>query len=131
MVQLMNNKHQSDPQTCYVTITPVNDEPPVIITNQMLTIWEFSVTPITASHLRVADKDTPDRDLMFTLSNPSNGELYLRDEPKKKILHFTQQHINRGEVMFQHKGWYNRKEVAISNQYFCFIVSTGFTLKMS
>ena len=63
-----------------------------------------SVSPITSDNLRATDLDTKPENLMFLISNPSNGDLALKTDLQKSITNFTQANINDGEVVFVHRG---------------------------
>ncbi|KAM4052299.1 chondroitin sulfate proteoglycan 4-like [Anomaloglossus baeobatrachus] len=95
---------ESLPQTIFVTITPVNDEFPVITVNKILRVWVGSVTEVTNHDLSAEDKDSSPEDLVFSITPPSNGHLALKSHPDKSILNFTQQHINDGHLVFVHSG---------------------------
>ncbi|KAM8960862.1 chondroitin sulfate proteoglycan 4-like [Pelodytes ibericus] len=95
---------QSLPQTIHVTITPVNDEIPVIRTNRIFKVWVGSVTEVTPEDLSAVDKDSSPSDLLYSITPPSNGHLALKSDPNKSILNFTQEHINEGHLVFVHSG---------------------------
>ncbi|XP_072848868.2 chondroitin sulfate proteoglycan 4 [Pogona vitticeps] len=95
---------QSLPQTIFVTITPVNDEAPIIKRNKILRVWVGSVTEITTNDLCTEDKDSSPEKLFYSVSPPNNGHLALKSSPNKNILNFTQAHINRGQLVFVHSG---------------------------
>ncbi len=63
-----------------------------------------SVSPINSDNLRATDLDTKPENLMFLISNPSNGDLALKSDLQKSITNFTQANINDGEVVFVHRG---------------------------
>ncbi|XP_062268240.1 chondroitin sulfate proteoglycan 4-like [Platichthys flesus] len=96
-------KH-SLPCTAHVSVTPVNDETPVVTTNRGLKVWMSSVTEITTDDLSAEDSDTLSDWLEFIVTPPSNGHLALRTAPSKHILNFTQSHIQRGQLVFVHSG---------------------------
>ncbi|XP_069483369.1 chondroitin sulfate proteoglycan 4-like [Ambystoma mexicanum] len=92
------------PQTVYVTVTPVNDEAPVITTNTIFRVWVGSITEITPGDLAAEDRDSAPAELVYSITPPSNGLLALKDAPSKGILNFTQAHINEGQLLFVHNG---------------------------
>ncbi|KAK2818971.1 hypothetical protein Q5P01_024532 [Channa striata] len=96
-------KH-SLPRTVHVTITPINDETPVVTTNQGLKVWVGSVTEITTGDLSAEDSDTPPEGLEFIVTPPSNGHLALKSAPSRHILNFTQSHIQGRQLVFVHSG---------------------------
>ncbi|XP_075596445.1 chondroitin sulfate proteoglycan 4-like isoform X2 [Balearica regulorum gibbericeps] len=95
---------QSLPQTVFVTVTAVNDEPPVIKVNRILQVWVGSVTEITVDDLCAEDKDSSPSELVYSITPPSNGHLALKSSPDKSILSFTQAHIIEGQLVFVHNG---------------------------
>ncbi|XP_075695896.1 chondroitin sulfate proteoglycan 4-like [Rhinoderma darwinii] len=95
---------QSLPQSIFVTITPVNDEFPVITVNKIFRVWVSSVTEVTTNDLSADDRDSSPEDLVFSITPPSNGHVALKSHPDKSILNFTQQHINDGHLVFVHRG---------------------------
>ncbi|XP_033475924.2 chondroitin sulfate proteoglycan 4 [Epinephelus lanceolatus] len=97
-------RKQSAPQTVYIQVSAVNDEPPVITANRVLRVWVSSVTEIRPGDLRAQDMDTPPAELHFMVTPPSNGHLALKSAPMKAVLNFTQDHIDQGQLLFVHKG---------------------------
>ncbi|XP_010003696.1 PREDICTED: chondroitin sulfate proteoglycan 4-like [Chaetura pelagica] len=95
---------QSLPQTVFVTVTPVNDEAPVIKVNRILQVWVGSVTEITVDDLCAEDKDSSPSELIYSITPPSNGHLALKSSPNKSILSFTQAHVIEGHLVFVHNG---------------------------
>ncbi|KAG9488246.1 hypothetical protein GDO78_007836 [Eleutherodactylus coqui] len=95
---------QGLPRPIFVTITPVNDEFPVISVNRIFRVWVGSVTEVTTSDLYAEDKDSSPEELVFSITPPSNGHLALKSHPDKSILNFTQKHINDGHLVFVHSG---------------------------
>ncbi|XP_062290022.1 chondroitin sulfate proteoglycan 4-like [Scomber scombrus] len=96
-------KH-SLPCTVPISITPVNDETPVVTTNRGLKVWVGSVTEISVDDLSAEDSDTPSEGLEFIVTPPSNGHLALKSAPSRHILNFTQNHIQTGQLVFVHSG---------------------------
>nr|XP_015828667.2 chondroitin sulfate proteoglycan 4 [Nothobranchius furzeri] len=96
-------KHSSA-RTVYIEVTAVNDEPPVITANRVLRVWVSSITEIRQEDLMVQDLDTPQDELHFMVTPPSNGHLALKSNPMKAVLNFTQAHIDQGQLLFAHKG---------------------------
>ncbi|KAG5280784.1 hypothetical protein AALO_G00063990 [Alosa alosa] len=96
-------KH-STPRTLFVEVTPVNDQPPVVTANRVLRVWVGSVTEITTSDLNAEDEDSPAEDLIFMVTQPSNGHLALKSAPTRPLMNFTQAHIQQGQLLFVHSG---------------------------
>lgn len=67
-------------------------------------VWVSSVTEIRPEDLRAQDLDSPPEDLNFMVTPPSNGHLALKSAPMTAVLNFTQAHIERGQLLFVHKG---------------------------
>ncbi|KAG7498173.1 hypothetical protein JOB18_000463 [Solea senegalensis] len=97
------SKH-SLPCTVHISITPVNDESPVVTNNRGLKVWVGSVTEITLEDLSAEDPDTSSEGLEFVVTPPSNGHLALKSAPSRHILNFTQSHIQSGQLVFVHSG---------------------------
>uniref|UniRef100_A0A3Q2PEK0 Chondroitin sulfate proteoglycan 4-like n=1 Tax=Fundulus heteroclitus TaxID=8078 RepID=A0A3Q2PEK0_FUNHE len=97
-------KKHSLPCTVYITVTPVNDETPVVTTNRGLKVWVGSVTEISTDELSADDADTPPEGLEFVVTPPSNGHLALKRAPSRHILNFTQNHIQSRQLVFVHSG---------------------------
>ena len=71
---------------------------------QGLSVWADSVTLITSKHLHADDPDTSSRDIIFTVSSPSNGHLAFLNNTFLKISQFSQWDVDAGHVAFVHKG---------------------------
>ena len=63
-----------------------------------------SVTEISVDDLSAEDSDTPSEGLEFIVTPPSNGHLALKSAPSRRILNFTQNHIQTGQLVFVHSG---------------------------
>lgn len=59
---------------------------------------------ITSSMLSTEDVDTPAEELVYHVEMSTNGMVALKEEPEESILNFTQAHVNKGGVIFIHKG---------------------------
>ncbi|KAA8590288.1 hypothetical protein FQN60_014222, partial [Etheostoma spectabile] len=95
---------RSLPVTIAVTVIPVNDEPPHLTRNTGLEVLAGEEADITPSMLNTEDADTPAEELVYHVEVPNNGMVALKEAPEDGILNFTQAHINKGEVIFIHKG---------------------------
>ncbi|KAM4576560.1 chondroitin sulfate proteoglycan 4 isoform 2-T2 [Odontesthes bonariensis] len=67
-------------------------------------VWVSSVTEIRQQDLRAQDLDSHPDELHFMVTPPSNGHLALKSAPMKAVLNFTQAHIDKGQLLFVHKG---------------------------
>ncbi|KAM9821151.1 chondroitin sulfate proteoglycan 4-like [Neosynchiropus ocellatus] len=101
--QTESMKH-SAPRTVHISVTPINDESPVVTVNQGLKVWQGSLTGITVDDLSAEDSDTSVDGLEFVITPPSNGYLALQSDPSRQILNFTQSHIQSGMLVFVHSG---------------------------
>lgn len=63
-----------------------------------------SVTEIRPEDLQARDLDSPPEELHFMVTPPSNGHLALKSAPMAAVLNFTQAHIERGQLLFVHRG---------------------------
>ncbi|XP_048398183.1 chondroitin sulfate proteoglycan 4 [Stegostoma tigrinum] len=97
-------RKESLPRTIFINITSVNDEPPIVITNKIFKVWVGSVTEISKNDLNTEDKDSSPEELAYSVTPPSNGHLALKTSPNKRILNFTQDHINKQQLLFVHNG---------------------------
>ncbi|XP_015241759.1 PREDICTED: chondroitin sulfate proteoglycan 4-like [Cyprinodon variegatus] len=97
-------KKHSLPCTVHITVTPVNDETPVVTTNRGLKVWVGSITEISTNELSAEDSDTPPEGLEYVVTPPSNGHLALKRSPSRYILNFTQTHIQSRQLVFVHSG---------------------------
>jgi len=79
----------------------VSLSPPVFDILQVLAGEEAD---ITSSMLSTEDADTPTEELVYHVEIPISGMVALKEKPEKGILNFTQAQINKGEVIFIHKG---------------------------
>ncbi|XP_007469228.1 PREDICTED: chondroitin sulfate proteoglycan 4 [Lipotes vexillifer] len=95
---------QSRPVTFTITILPVNDQPPILTTNTGLQMWEGATVPIPPEALRGTDSDSGPEDLVYTLEEPSNGQVVLRTAPGAEVHSFTQAQLDGELVLFSHRG---------------------------
>lgn len=54
--------------------------------------------------LNTEDADTPTDELVYSLEALSSGMVAFKESPEEGIFNFTQSHINKGEVIFIHRG---------------------------
>ncbi|XP_070542847.1 chondroitin sulfate proteoglycan 4-like [Ptychodera flava] len=99
-----SSKKVSDPHVVNVTVTPVNDEPPELVTNKGMEVFTDSVTVVSTDDLSAQDLDTRNEELYFILTNPTNGHMALKSDIKTPILNFTQADIINQQVVFVHNG---------------------------
>lgn len=89
-----------------ITITPVNDQPPLLKTKApSLRVVQGDTVALRPENLKVEDLDNPPDDIKFSvISKPNNGYLALEGSLNESIVAFTQAQINNGSVHFIHDG---------------------------
>ncbi len=89
-----------------ITVTPVNDRPPVLKTGSpRLKVVKGDTVTLDPENLYVEDQDTPPEELYYTvISKPKNGFLALEGQLNKSISTFTQADVNQGRVHFVQNG---------------------------
>ncbi|KAI3372670.1 hypothetical protein L3Q82_023132 [Scortum barcoo] len=89
-----------------ITITPVNDQPPLLKTKSpSLRVVQGDIVALRPENLKVEDLDNPPDEIKFSvISKPNNGYLALEGSLNESIVTFTQAQINNGSVYFIHDG---------------------------
>uniref|UniRef100_G3NL98 Chondroitin sulfate proteoglycan 4ba n=1 Tax=Gasterosteus aculeatus aculeatus TaxID=481459 RepID=G3NL98_GASAC len=89
-----------------ITITPVNDQMPLLKTKSpSLGVVQGDTVALGPENLKVEDLDNPPEDIKFSvISKPNNGYLALEGSLDESIVAFTQAQINNGSVYFIHDG---------------------------
>ncbi|XP_029960985.1 chondroitin sulfate proteoglycan 4 [Salarias fasciatus] len=89
-----------------ITVTPVNDQPPVLKTKAPnLKVVQGDTVAVGPENLKVEDLDNAPDDITFSvISKPSNGYLALEGSMNESITTFTQAQIDNGSVFFVHDG---------------------------
>lgn len=89
-----------------ITVTPVNDRPPVLKTGSpRLKVVKGDTVNLDTENLYVEDQDTPPEELYYTvISKPKNGFLALEGQLNKSAITFTQADVNQGRVHFVQNG---------------------------
>ncbi|XP_039199784.1 chondroitin sulfate proteoglycan 4 isoform X1 [Crotalus tigris] len=95
---------QSQPKTISISISPVNDEAPVLMVNTQLQVEEGGTAEITPEILQSKDEDTPLEEVIYSIRTPVNGKVVLKSSPDSPIQRFTQAQINSHLVQFIHEG---------------------------
>lgn len=110
----------ADTDVVAITVTPVANSAPSLMTNAGSVVVQGLTDIITSAELRVTDSDnTPDQLVYTVTSLPGNGHLELTTAPGVAITTFTQADINAGRLVFVHNG-----AVSTSDS-FTFTVSDG------
>ncbi|CAN9512997.1 unnamed protein product [Ophioblennius macclurei] len=89
-----------------ITITPVNDQPPVLKTKApSLKVVQGDTVAIGPESLKVEDLDNSPNDITFSvISKPSNGYLALEGSLNESVTSFTQAQIDNGSIFFIQDG---------------------------
>ncbi|KAJ8339261.1 hypothetical protein SKAU_G00360470 [Synaphobranchus kaupii] len=89
-----------------VTVTPVNDQPPVLKTKApSMTVVQGDMAILGPNNLNVVDLDNPPEDIKYTvISKPNNGFLAMEGSLNESILAFTQADINSKILYFVQDG---------------------------
>ncbi|XP_023124945.2 chondroitin sulfate proteoglycan 4 [Amphiprion ocellaris] len=89
-----------------ITVTPVNDQPPILKTKApSLKVVQGDTVALRPENLKVEDLDNLPEDIKFSvISKPSNGYLALEGSLNESIVAFTQAQINNRSVYFVHDG---------------------------
>ncbi|KAL7377035.1 hypothetical protein ABVT39_020267 [Epinephelus coioides] len=92
-------------ETFNITITPVNDQPPLLRSrapSMKVVIGERVI--LGPDSLQVEDHDTPPEELHYlVISKPNNGYLTLGERPEP-VTSFTQYDVNHGRLHFTQQG---------------------------
>lgn len=94
-------------EECFnITITPVNDQPPILKTKApSLSVVQGDTVQLGPENLKVEDLDNPPDDIQYSvISKPNNGYLALEGNLNESVMAFTQAQINSGKVYFIHDG---------------------------
>ncbi|XP_047675015.1 chondroitin sulfate proteoglycan 4 [Tachysurus fulvidraco] len=93
-------------ETFNITVTPVNDQPPVLKTKApSLKVVQGDTVALGPSNLNVEDLDNSPDDIQYSvISRPSNGFLSLAGSLNISVDSFSQAQINKGEVFFIQDG---------------------------
>ncbi|XP_034452036.1 chondroitin sulfate proteoglycan 4 [Hippoglossus hippoglossus] len=88
------------------TITPVNDQPPLLKTKApSLVVVQGDTVALGPENLKVEDLDNPPDDIKFSvISKPNNGYLALERSLNESIMAFSQAQINNKSIYFVHDG---------------------------
>ncbi|XP_069837431.1 FRAS1-related extracellular matrix protein 1-like [Dendropsophus ebraccatus] len=98
-----------------ITLTPVNNQLPVIIIGDIFVVDEGSSSPISVNHVNASDLDTLADDLIFLMeTQPQFGYLEStipspgseKSVPEARITSFSLQHVSSGYIRYvQSRHW--------------------------
>ena len=90
-------------QTFAISVSPVDDDTPTIVTNNGLKLDEGATVTIPLDSLEANDTDTDNATLTYTIITlPVNGQLENSDNPGVSIFSFTQQQLLDGKISYEH-----------------------------
>ncbi|UCD98312.1 MAG: beta-propeller fold lactonase family protein [Chloroflexota bacterium] len=93
-----------DTASVYITVTPVDDDPPVLVYNTGSLVGEGDSVPISPMELRYVDEQ-PSSSVMYSVTYPTgNGQLELTSNPDQAISRFSQANIDDGLLIYIHDG---------------------------
>ncbi len=95
----------SDNLTFHISITPVDDQPPVIHQkNTVLRLWAMETVPLTTAQFNVSDPDTPDNRLNFTVRISQLDSYIAFSNNTAQFIHwFTLADLLAGKVVLVHR----------------------------
>ncbi|KAJ7986925.1 hypothetical protein DPEC_G00333440 [Dallia pectoralis] len=104
-----------------LTVTPVNDQPPQLLTlDLILRLVQGDTVVFSPENLKVEDLDNPPSEILYkVISEPNSGHLALGEQLNETMSAFSQADINEGRVHFVQEG-------KPSSGVFYFSVSDGF-----
>ncbi|XP_033644314.1 extracellular matrix protein FRAS1-like [Asterias rubens] len=122
----------------YIQINPNDNKGPILINNVLMRVREGELIPITSDHLKAFDVDSPNNELMYTLTppngNPRSGEIVMvlpvpgsglpvgwedmeNGFMMQPLKHFAQEDIDQGRVYYRHSGG------EVTSDYFMFEIA--------
>lgn len=104
MLNSTSLKKQSSVTLMHINVSPVNDIPPVVVTNKKLTAITGAKTPLTTLSLSAEDGDSSSEEIIFLITVPTNGEVVLGFQPSRAVSRFTQADLENSKVFFIHSG---------------------------
>ncbi|CAH0395257.1 unnamed protein product [Bemisia tabaci] len=95
---------ESTPANVHVNVTLVNDQPPNVVNNTVLSLWRGGFKVISPQFLAASDKDTPPENLTFAIVSAQNGHVAIKGSISQMVDKFTQEQINNNSIVFVHSG---------------------------
>lgn len=82
----------------------VRNVPPTVAGDLDLAVAKGRAVRITTADLTAVDPDDQAKNLTFSVSNASNGFISIASAPSQPVMTFTQEDLERGQVLFSHDG---------------------------
>ncbi|KAK2823406.1 hypothetical protein Q7C36_020006 [Tachysurus vachellii] len=104
--------NQSDENTFFIRILPIDDVPPVLFpgTSLQMTVHEYQMTSFNKNVLHYTDLDSDDRDLKYTVTQPPTdtdeghpvrfGSIVLTEHHGTEVREFTQAQVNHHKISY-------------------------------
>ena len=90
-------------QSFALTITAVDDDPPVVVNNAGSTVAEGGTDTLIGAELLFTDTEQPATAVAYTVTaSPANGQLELTTDPGVSITSFTQDDIDNNRLVYVH-----------------------------
>ena len=90
-------------QSFALTITAVDDDPPVVVNNAGSTVAEGGTDTLIGAELLFTDTEQPETSVSYTVTtSPTNGQLELTTDPGVGISSFTQDDIDNNRLVYVH-----------------------------
>ena len=90
-------------QSFALTITAVDDDPPVMVNNAGSTVAEGGTDTLIGAELLFTDTEQPATSVAYTVTtSPANGQLELTTDPGVGITSFTQDDIDNNRLVYVH-----------------------------
>lgn len=101
---VVTNGESSRSGVLHLTVLHVDRVPPTLRRNNGLRLQGGASEPITSQQLQLSDPDTASANLSFRLTEaPRHGHLQLGGTPLAPPLSFTQDHLDKQELVYQHQ----------------------------
>ena len=95
---------RTDYKNYTITILPVNDQSPYVVTSSRLIVWATEIITLTPAHLLTQDNDSPPEKIVYqfnlTPEQEPEGHFSFVGKPKIKQSTFTQDDINNGLITY-------------------------------
>ncbi len=85
----------------------VRNIPPTLAGDMKLKVSKGKAVRLTTNDLTAIDPDDEAKDLVFAISDMKNGFVVCLDKPKVPATSFTQEQLEKGQIVFVHDGKQN------------------------